>query len=271
MAVMLLVGSLVTLFFGLLVGSVGYEMLKRYRQRVLRQQLRRVRRLGLDLDGVGLRLPVRRLLPADEREAHFREVLPGAIVSTIALEASFQVLPIYLHLSKNVIALQAFGAPGAPARLALPDGERDRLRRRGQLVPGPRSARGGRARRSTRAGARSLFQPSSPWAHGTAVPRSKTRSFSPPAQTPIVSLSGYTRDGVALTPPENSNVLAGASLRFMTLCAPAGPDGKRTSSPRSSVSRRRACGPRRCHRPRAATPRRTRSGTAKSLAPGARS
>lgn len=34
-----------------------------------------------------------------------------------------------------------------------------------------------------------LFQPSSPCAHGTALPRSKTRSFSPPAQTPIVSLS----------------------------------------------------------------------------------
>jgi membrane protein len=41
----------------------------------------------------------------------FREVLPGAIVSTVVLEASFQLLPIYLHLSKNVIALQAFGAP----------------------------------------------------------------------------------------------------------------------------------------------------------------
>ena len=35
-----------------------------------------------------------------------------------------------------------------------------------------------------------LSQPSSPCAHGTALPRSKTRSFSSPAQTPIVSLSG---------------------------------------------------------------------------------
>ena len=40
-----------------------------------------------------------------------REVLPGTIVSTVVLEASFQVLPLYLRLSKNVIALQAFGAP----------------------------------------------------------------------------------------------------------------------------------------------------------------
>jgi membrane protein len=41
----------------------------------------------------------------------FKEVLPGAIVATIALETSFQLLPLYLRLSKNVIALQAFGAP----------------------------------------------------------------------------------------------------------------------------------------------------------------
>jgi membrane protein len=40
-----------------------------------------------------------------------REVLPGTVVATIALEVSFQVLPIYLHLSKNVLALQALGAP----------------------------------------------------------------------------------------------------------------------------------------------------------------
>jgi len=41
----------------------------------------------------------------------WREVLPGAIVATIALETSFQLLPLYLRFSKNVIALQAFGAP----------------------------------------------------------------------------------------------------------------------------------------------------------------
>jgi uncharacterized BrkB/YihY/UPF0761 family membrane protein len=38
-------------------------------------------------------------------------VLPGALVATVALEASFQILPLYLWLSKDVIALQAFGAP----------------------------------------------------------------------------------------------------------------------------------------------------------------
>jgi membrane protein len=40
-----------------------------------------------------------------------QEVLPGTIVATIALEASFQLLPLYLRISNDVIALQAFGAP----------------------------------------------------------------------------------------------------------------------------------------------------------------
>jgi membrane protein len=40
-----------------------------------------------------------------------REVLPGTIVSTLALESTFQVLPVYLRLSKHVPALQALGGP----------------------------------------------------------------------------------------------------------------------------------------------------------------
>jgi membrane protein len=40
-----------------------------------------------------------------------REVLPGALIATVALQASFQILPLYLWMSQDVIALQAFGAP----------------------------------------------------------------------------------------------------------------------------------------------------------------
>ena len=40
-----------------------------------------------------------------------RDVLPGAVIATIALEATFQVLPIYLRLSQHVPALQALGGP----------------------------------------------------------------------------------------------------------------------------------------------------------------
>jgi len=33
------------------------------------------------------------------------------VVAAIALEASFQVLPIYVRFSNNVVALKAFGGP----------------------------------------------------------------------------------------------------------------------------------------------------------------
>jgi uncharacterized BrkB/YihY/UPF0761 family membrane protein len=38
-------------------------------------------------------------------------VLPGAVVAAVLLEASFQVLPLYVRFSGNVVALKAFGGP----------------------------------------------------------------------------------------------------------------------------------------------------------------
>jgi membrane protein len=235
LAVMLLVGSLVALFFGLLIGSVGYEILKRFAGSFFSNDyVAYAASILISTASVFVFLFAVYYLLTNEKLT-FKEVLPGAIVSTIVLEASFQLLPIYLHLSKNVIALQAFGAPalllvwlylmanvivfGAEVNWYLARGRRQTLE--------VEEAATGLAYVA-------LFHPSSRWAHGTALPRSKTRSFSPPAQTPIVSLSGYT-DTASPRDVEKSNVLAGASLRFMTLCAPAGPAGKRTRSPRSRV------------------------------------
>src|SRR5207237_3091392 len=44
-------------------------------------------------------------------EHTFVEVLPGAVVAAVVLEASFQVLPLYVRFSDNVVALKAFGGP----------------------------------------------------------------------------------------------------------------------------------------------------------------
>jgi uncharacterized BrkB/YihY/UPF0761 family membrane protein len=38
-------------------------------------------------------------------------VLPGAVLAAIVLEGSFQVLPLYVRFSSNVVALKAFGGP----------------------------------------------------------------------------------------------------------------------------------------------------------------
>ena len=44
-------------------------------------------------------------------DLHLADVLPGAAVAAVLLEASFQVLPIYVRLSSVSIALRAFGGP----------------------------------------------------------------------------------------------------------------------------------------------------------------
>jgi membrane protein len=111
LAIVFMVGSLVALFVSLLVGSIGFDILKRsapgfvgngvvaYTLSVL------VSMAGVlvFLVSVYYRLTNDRLT--------FREVLPGALTATVALEASFQVLPVYLRLSNHVVALQALGGP----------------------------------------------------------------------------------------------------------------------------------------------------------------
>ena len=111
LAVLLLVGSLVTLFTGLLVGSVGYEVLKRFAgDFFVNDYVAYGASVVISTGSVFVFLFSVYYLLTNENLT-FREVLPGTIVATIALEASFQVLPLYLRLSKNVIALPALGAP----------------------------------------------------------------------------------------------------------------------------------------------------------------
>jgi uncharacterized BrkB/YihY/UPF0761 family membrane protein len=38
-------------------------------------------------------------------------VLPGAVLGAVLLQATFQALPIYVRLSKDLVTLQALGAP----------------------------------------------------------------------------------------------------------------------------------------------------------------
>src|SRR5207302_9845890 len=44
-------------------------------------------------------------------EHTIRDVLPGAVFATVALEVTFQALPIYLHVSRDSTPQRAFGGP----------------------------------------------------------------------------------------------------------------------------------------------------------------
>jgi len=108
-ALMLMVGSLVTLWAALLVGSVGFDILRRYAGGVMGNgYVAWALSVSASLLGVFVFLfSVYYLLT--NAPLTMREVVPGSLAAAILLEASFQVLPLYLHLSKHVIALQALG------------------------------------------------------------------------------------------------------------------------------------------------------------------
>ena len=103
-------GSLITLFLGARRRLVRLRPAHAPRARLRRQPGRRVRALAAGLVAVDLRLPRRRLRPADEHAADDpRGAAPARCVATVLLQVSFQSLPIYLRLTRDVIALQAFG------------------------------------------------------------------------------------------------------------------------------------------------------------------
>jgi membrane protein len=111
LAVGLMLLSLVTLFVGLLVGSFGFDLLKRYGFGFVENSY-----VAYGLSVAVSLLSVFFFLVSvyyllTNVEHTFAEVLPGAVFAAIALEASFQVLPLYVRFSSNVVALKAFGGP----------------------------------------------------------------------------------------------------------------------------------------------------------------
>jgi membrane protein len=110
-AFVFMLASLVTLFAGLLIGGLGAHLLNRFAPGFLGNTV-----AAYAVSVVVSTLAVFLFLVSSYRyltnvSLGTREVLPGAIVATVALEASFQVLPVYIGLSKHVPTAQAFGAP----------------------------------------------------------------------------------------------------------------------------------------------------------------
>jgi membrane protein len=111
LAVALMLLSLVTLFVGLLIGSFGLDLLQRYAGGVVgNSYVAYGLSVTASLAAVFVFLvSVYYLLTNVEHS--FVDVLPGAVVAAVVLEASFQALPVYVRFSNNVVALKAFGGP----------------------------------------------------------------------------------------------------------------------------------------------------------------
>jgi membrane protein len=110
-AFLFMVGSLVTLFVALLTGSLGVAALQEYAAGFLSNAaIAYVLSIGVSLMGVFVFLVSCYFFLTNE-DLTVREVLPGAILASILLEATFQVLPLYQRYADLNPALRAFGAP----------------------------------------------------------------------------------------------------------------------------------------------------------------
>ena len=107
-----MVGSLVTLFISLLAGSFGAALLDHYAPGLLGNGI-----LGYVLSALVSALGVFTFLVSvyylltNVDELSLRDVLPGAAFATIALEVSFQILPVYVRFANLNPTLRIFSAP----------------------------------------------------------------------------------------------------------------------------------------------------------------
>ena len=110
LATLMMVGSLVTLFVSLVIGSAGQELLKRYAGFSGNTTFARVIAIFVSLVGVFVFLTSAYYVLTND-ELTLREVFPGALTAAVILEATFQVLPQYVEISKHNPVLQTLSGP----------------------------------------------------------------------------------------------------------------------------------------------------------------
>ena len=111
LAAALMIGLLVLLFMGLVAASFGHEQLSRHAPGAAGND---VLAYALSLLASALASFVFLLVSyylLTNVPHTLRDVLPGAVVGTVVLGVTFQVLPVYLGLVQDSPGLQAFGGP----------------------------------------------------------------------------------------------------------------------------------------------------------------
>jgi membrane protein len=111
LAATVMAGSIVTLFVSLVVGAFGVEVLRNYAPGfVANGVVAYVVSIAVSLLGVFIfLLAVYRVLP--NTPVTVRDALPGAILASVLLEASFQVLPVFVRLADVNVTLRVLGGP----------------------------------------------------------------------------------------------------------------------------------------------------------------
>src|SRR5262245_6634253 len=106
LVLLLTAASLIVLFVALVTSSLGVELANR--SGVAEGTLSYVYALLVStVLLIGMTWSLYRLLT--NMPLTWRETLPGALVASVLLQASFQILPTFVRLSNELIALQAYG------------------------------------------------------------------------------------------------------------------------------------------------------------------
>jgi membrane protein len=110
LATLFMAGSIVVLAIGLVIGGFGYDLLQRVAGGVIANGP-----VAFGLSALVSTVSVFIFLVlAYERLTNvplsLREVWPGAALAAVLLQATFQVLPVFVRLSNEVAAVQALGA-----------------------------------------------------------------------------------------------------------------------------------------------------------------
>jgi YihY family inner membrane protein len=109
LATVMMVGSLVALFVSLLIGSVGQEVLKRYAGFQGNATSARIVAIAVSVIGLFVFLSSAYYVLTNA-DLGVRDVIPGAATAAVLLEATFQVLPQFVTISKHNPVLQTLSS-----------------------------------------------------------------------------------------------------------------------------------------------------------------
>ena len=110
LATLMMVGSLVSLFTALVIGSIGGEVLRHYVGLSVSVGFATALSIAVSVLGIFVFLASAYYVLTNV-DLSWREVLPGAITASLTLEATFQLLPAFVRVSKHNPVLQTLSGP----------------------------------------------------------------------------------------------------------------------------------------------------------------
>ena len=109
LAIVYMASALVVLFAGLTVGGFGRAVTERYAPGFISNGVVAWTLSLLISTAAAFLFCASAYQRLTNASLPWREVVPGALVAAVALQATFQTLPLFLRFTKEVVALQALG------------------------------------------------------------------------------------------------------------------------------------------------------------------